>query len=180
MKLKQIDFDHKLIGTEGIVVKDVEGWEGLYTVSSLGDVISIGRTINRKKGALKPVKLAVTGYMAVGLSRNGKTKKMLVHRIVATAFLGKSNKQIDHIDGNKENNALSNLRYCSARENATYPNRSNFLKFTSKYPGVHFKKESGKWVSRIRVNGKQKHLGSFLSEVDASNAYQNELAKQQF
>ena len=51
-------------------------------------------------------------------------------------------------------------------------------KFTSKYKGVTFQKSRGKWVAKIRENGRNKYLGSFNTELEAHNAYQSELNKQ--
>lgn len=61
------------------------------------------------------------GYMTVSLydgSTPKKAKSFLVHRLVAEAYLGESDLQINHKDGNKENNAISNLEYVTAKENS--------------------------------------------------------------
>lgn len=96
--------------------KPVVGFEGLYEVSNQGRVKSIPR--KRCKGnVLKPH--IVKGYEYVHLSKDGKAKYLKVHRLVADAFLpeiqGKS--YVNHIDGNKTNNSVKNLEWCTASEN---------------------------------------------------------------
>ena len=63
------------------------------------------------------------GYLCVCLydsSRPSKSKSFLVHRLIACAFLGESNLTVNHIDGNKLNNAPSNLEYCTVAENVRH------------------------------------------------------------
>ena len=96
----------------------IEGFEN-YEVSNLGKVRNIksGRT-------LKP-KLNRGGYLMYGLYENNKQKFLLLHRIIATAFIDNPEEkpQVNHIDENKTNNDLSNLEWCTARENAIHGTR---------------------------------------------------------
>jgi hypothetical protein len=68
------------------------------------------RKIHRKGKILKPIKME-NGYLYIDISCKGKVKRTAVHRIVSETFLSKNinKKHIHHIDGNKENNAVSNL-----------------------------------------------------------------------
>ena len=75
---------------------------------------------------------------------------------------------VDHIDGDKLNNRIENLRLASSREQ-TYNTRSYGK--TSKYKGVDYNKASGKWFSRIMVSGKSLWLGAYPSEKAAADAY---------
>lgn len=101
------------------VWRDVDGYEGIYQVSDLGRVRS------HKSGewrVLRPIKMK-NCYLRVGLYRDGKQKNVLVHRLVAQAFVHNDDEtktQINHIDECKQNNRLSNLEYCTASYNVTY------------------------------------------------------------
>lgn len=79
------------------------------------------------------------------------------------------NSDIDHIDGNSLNNQRSNLRLATKAENAR--NRKPNCKSSSKYRGVSWDKDSGKWRVRIRIDGKLLHLGFFICEICAARAY---------
>lgn len=81
-------------------------------------------------------------------------------------------KLIDHLDGDGLNNCRMNLRICTSSQNSL--NRRKIKKETSsKYKGVSWDKNSKKWRVRIQKNGVMKTVGFFISEVDASNAYDN-------
>ena len=76
---------------------------------------------------------------------------------------------VDHIDGNGLNNRKSNLRLCSATENAC--NRRPVPNRHSRYKGVSWHKRQKKWAVRIAKRGKGIHLGSFDDEMEAAVAY---------
>lgn len=98
--------------------KDVVGYEGLYKVSNLGNVISL----NYRK-TNKPKKLSYNvnhkGYLDVHLTKNRTSKHKIIHRLVALAFIPNPNNlpQINHIDGNKQNNNVNNLEWCDNSQN---------------------------------------------------------------
>jgi len=98
---------------------EIEGFEN-YEVSNLGKVRNIksGRT-------LKP-RLHNNGYLGLCLYENNKRKNLLLHRIIATAFIDnpEAKPQVNHIDENKLNNDLSNLEWCTERENAIHGTRT--------------------------------------------------------
>ena len=90
------------------ILKPIENFDG-YFISNLGKVYS------NKQGVLKELTTFVDGqgnYLLVGFSINGKSKRCLVHRLVAQAFIpNPENKpQVDHIDRNRSNNIYTNLR----------------------------------------------------------------------
>lgn len=89
--------------------KDIEGYEGKYQVSTWGRVRSLyGGEIR----ILKPFKNE-KGYLKVQLSNSGKGKKYRVNRLVAQAFIPNlyNLPQVNHKDGNKENNSYTNLEW---------------------------------------------------------------------
>ena len=113
------------------VFRDVLGYEGLYQVSNYGRVKSLERKNIfycglRKKHLERPTKEKILnynksnrGYLQVCLTKDGKPKTYTVHRLVAKAFLPnlKNKKQVNHIDGNKENNNIDNLEWVTSSEN---------------------------------------------------------------
>lgn len=114
--------------------KDIKGYEGLYQISSVGRVKRIDKEIIVKtphKGTfvkiwkgriLKPGKGM---YFMIDLCKNNKVKRKLIHRLVAETFIpNPENKpQVNHIDGNKYNNKVSNLEWVSISENAIHAYR---------------------------------------------------------
>ena len=101
--------------------KDIDGYEGLYEVSNLGKVKSLGNEFSRKEKILKQGKMK-NGYLYVILWKEGKYKTCLVHRLVAQAFLENPNNYscVNHKDENKENNCVENLEWCDAKYNINY------------------------------------------------------------
>lgn len=109
--------------------KDIEGYEGLYQVSSLGRIksldryVSNGRGLRLLKGRILKPEITKFGYMQISLcNENVKHKRFKVHRLVAKAFIPNHNNlpQINHIDEVKTNNSLSNLEWCDAFYNQNH------------------------------------------------------------
>lgn len=100
--------------------KSVVGLEGWYEVSSNGNVRRVASSINNSP-VRKNLKLCRTrlGYVKVSLHDDKKMYTPNVHVLVARAFLGNApyGYQVNHIDGNKSNNAVSNLEYVTPQEN---------------------------------------------------------------
>jgi hypothetical protein len=166
--------------------KDIPGYEGKYQASNMGNIKTLDRMCYnhnggayfRKSKILTPV-INNCGYYHVNLWNNKKKKGIVyrVHILIAMAFLNHNpcgmNVVIDHIDGNKLNNSINNLRTTSQRENAS---KKSMIK-TSKYVGVSFDKSRNKWKASIYIKGKVKQIGRYLCEFPAYIAYNNELKK---
>lgn len=156
--------------------KYVKNYERLVLVSNLGKIHFLPRVwingngrICKHNGMLTFGYKTKKGYRQVGLRKDGVEKKFLVHRLVAEAFVENElgYNQVDHINGNKEDNSFYNLRWCNNIMNCNYDNKKSKIKKTSKKVGVIFNKKQNKWQSYIRFNGKNKHLGFFNTEEEA-------------
>lgn len=136
--------------------KDIPNYENDYQASTLGNIRSL------KCGKIKNLKLlqSTNQYPIVNLWKNNKIKSMFVHKIMAITFLGHipnkfESNVIDHIDRNRLNNRLSNLRLISQRENSI----KNLPK--SGYHGVCFNSANKKWQVRPKINGMSIHFSYF-------------------
>lgn len=107
--------------------EDIKGYEGLYQVSNLGRVKALDRyKINNggkhlvKEHIMKPNTHGTCDYHRVGLTDNNGTRKYhTIHKLVATAFIENNNnhREINHKDGNKHNNCVDNLEWCTRSYN---------------------------------------------------------------
>ena len=162
--------------------KDIKGYENLYKVSNLGRVKSLKRIVKESRLGTKIVperilknRINSKGYYHVVLCCNGNCKSRTIHQLVAEMFLNHKpnghNIVINHIDFNKLNNKIDNLELTTQRENAN----QKHIKHSSKYTGVSFIKNTGKWAAYISINGKKNHLGTFEKEYNAHLAYEEKL-----
>lgn len=119
--------------------KDIVDYEGYYQVSNLGRVRSLDRfvgkeTMQLKKGKIRQAAKDKYGYLSLILHKNGIAKNHFVHRLVAEAFIpNPDNKpQVDHINTNKEDNRVENLRWSTCLENINNEISKTKRKQTSK------------------------------------------------
>ncbi len=118
--------------------KPVPGFEGKYEVSSFGGVRSVDQTIYRKStpARWKGKSLVITkdgcGYPKTGLGRGNQFK---IHRLVALAFIPNPENlpEIDHIDTDKANCRVDNLRWCSHRDNSVHRHEKTYKTCTPKF-----------------------------------------------
>lgn len=104
--------------------KPIIGYEGLFEISNLGRVKSLNYY---GRGKPKVLELSAKGgkYIKVTLFKDGCQKTFTVHRLVAAAFLPEptpEQTQVNHIDGDKQNNYASNLEWVSPKQNVNNPN----------------------------------------------------------
>lgn len=104
--------------------KDIKGYEGLYQISNLGRV----KSLRKQKGFYIREEVILKnridrGYLKVTLSKDNKLKYISVHRLIAEAFIpNPENKSfIDHINGNRADNRIENLRWVTQKENMNNP-----------------------------------------------------------
>lgn len=122
--------------------KDIENYEGLFQVSNLGRIKSLERVVNNHTGVIhKPERIikqqtTYKGYKAVTLGNKSLNNKKTfpVHRLVAKAFIGNPNNkpQVNHKDGNKENNNVCNLEWCDNSENQIHAYKIGLNKVTGR------------------------------------------------
>lgn len=99
-----------------------------YEINRQGVVRSKDRTLRKTDGSVQPRKGRILspgrgshGYLTVSLHENGKGTSHCIHRLVATSFLGiQDGKEVNHIDGNKMNNNLSNLEWVTRQQNTRH------------------------------------------------------------
>jgi hypothetical protein len=132
------------------IFKDITGYEGIYQVSNFGNIKSLKRVImrsdNRPRTIPEKIKVATEdhGYKKVGLhDKDGTARTYTIHRLVMKMFVGDSPLYVDHIDGNKWNNRLDNLRYVTNSENLTF--RNTDTQFKSGHPYVYHDKKRNEY-----------------------------------
>lgn len=121
----------------GVVWKDIGGYEGLYRVSSNGEILSCERLVREHSGKAKHIKehlklqsIDAKGYHTVSLYKDGVEKIYLVHRLVASAFVPNPDDlpQVNHEDGNKHNNCASNLKWVTPSQNIEHAHNLGLIK----------------------------------------------------
>lgn len=108
------------------------------------------------------------GYFTITKSGN-KSTQLKVHRLVAMAFIPRAGNIVDHINGNKSDNVVSNLRWGTRRNN----NQNTIKHRQGKLVGVAFEKRNRckPWFAKIKTKGVTTYLGYFHTEQEAHEAY---------
>jgi len=109
----------------GVKWRAIKGYEGLYEVSNTGLVRALSKRVDSGKchrtwkEHIKSYGVDAKGYLRVSLSKNGVNRTHKVHRLVAEAFIPNPDNlpQVNHIDGHKTHNTVSNLAWCNQNEN---------------------------------------------------------------
>ena len=166
--------------------KDIDGFLGIYKISSFGRIKTLSRLVKCKNNKTRLINERILnpaidghGYYQVSLCFKGSSKKSKMHILAAVAFLGHVPRNfeliVDHKDNNKLNNHKDNLQITTMRHNSSKDQfRHNR---TSRYTGVSWDKQRKKWASCITIKGKTNRLGYFFNEIEASESYQIFLSK---
>lgn len=113
--------------------KSLNGYNDLYEVSNLGNVR------NKKTGIIKTASKDRDGYFRVYLRESGKDKERFVHRLAAISFIENpyEKPEVNHIDGNKQNNKLSNLEWVTGEENEKHAILNGLITAPKPVVGTH-------------------------------------------
>ena len=137
-----------------------------FQVSNLGNVRDV------RTGKFKLFKkLGNDGsYHGVCLTENRVSKQHLVHRLVAAAFIPNPEDRpcVDHIDGDKHNNIITNLRWATGTQNN---GNSRSRGESSQYKGVTWHKRDSKWMAQLGMGTTKQYLGIYDTEEEAARAY---------
>lgn len=166
------------------VWKPIPGYEGLYEVSSWGNVRSLDKLVYhyasknneaKIKGKILTYKLS-NNYRYADLYNKGVCTRFLIHILVYIVFYNKINMNmfINHKDSNRLNNYYKNLEEVFPRENSTHYHRSK----KNNLVGAHYDgsgKRLKRWRSTIIYNKEKINLGAYFTEEEAHQAYLNAL-----
>lgn len=161
----------------------IENWS--YEVSNTGKIRNL-------KGQILKSWLINSGYRVISLYKNGFCKKFLVHRLVAEIWLKnpKNYPEVNHKDGNKENNSVENLEWCSTSYNHKHAFKTGIRvynkptkglkllgkkKACSKYFGVGRDRARKKWIAYILKDNKFVYQKRFNTELEAAQARDSKL-----
>lgn len=154
--------------------RDVKGYEGLYQISNLGTLKRLPRFINtkhktksyQKEKIIKPY-TTLKGYKRASLKNEEGARRILIHRLVAEAWIDNPHKktQVNHIDGVKSNNNVSNLEWCTNQENAIHAFKSGLRKSPEglNHGGSKFTKKD-----IIEIRSKSKNITYYCNKFSVS------------
>ena len=130
--------------------KDMKNFEGLYKINNEG-------LIKNKRNKTLKTSINHNGYVVVYLCKDNKKYAKKVHRLVAETFISKieGKNQVNHIDGNKRNNNVDNLEWCTQSENIKHAYKNNlYEKQRSIAKRILSEHSTAKPVNQLDKNGK--------------------------
>jgi len=136
--------------------RNIDGYKEMYQVSSLGNV----RSYKYGYPKILSSRIHKNGYRYINLSLNGNIKSVNIHRLVAKSFIKNNDKLefVNHKDGNKLNNYVENLEWCSRKYNSEHAKNNNLLAFGERNGSSKLKEND---VINIRIkyyNGKSSRI----------------------
>lgn len=159
--------------------KDIIGYEGLYQISNLGNIKTFNWRNTGKTAILKLCKNK-NGYLGTALTKNGKLKSVEIHRLLALHFLPntENKKQVNHINGIKADNNISNLEWLTQKENIQHAFKTGLNK------GLKGEKNGRCKLTNIQVikirqkyNTKEKTVMQLSNEYNMNWSTINDLVK---
>lgn len=158
---------------DGEVWRDVLGYEGLYAVSNLGRVKSLGGSSYKKHDIILRQHVTGNGYLTVRLCKYGCVKNRRTHKLVAEVFLPPIDgfDEINHLDEDKFNNTVGNLSRCDRSTNVNYGSRNLVVAYKLMNRQDHSKvvlqvDNDGSVILRFRsTHDAAKSLGCWPSQI---------------
>lgn len=125
--------------------RPIKGYEGLYEVSNMGRV----KSLHAPQGIILKQGTYPNGYMGANLSKDGTVNMKLVHRLVAIAFIQNPNnyEEVNHKDGNKKNNTVDNLEWCTRSYNLKHAYHNKLMDRSEQKKSVILYKRYGEYDS---------------------------------
>lgn len=139
--------------------KDIKDFEGIYKISNKGRIKSLKRKHVKNNKILKPL-VDKDGYYMVTLKNNGQNSTKKIHRLVAENFIKKETNKffVNHKDGNKQNNCVTNLEWCTRIENMQHALKNNLIKTKPIYQYDLKGNLIKKWKNIIEIREKCKFV----------------------
>lgn len=154
--------------------RPIAEYEDLYEISSQGRVKSLNYKRTGQTQVLKPI-MHTNGYLCINLYKDGKHKFCTIHRLVAEAFLANPENlpEVNHRDECKENNAVSNLEWCSGKDNCNHGTRNARMAAAKNKPVQQFSKD-GRLIA-VWSSGKEAEQSTGVHQSNICNCCNGKL-----
>ena len=148
------------------VFEDLKGYEESYQISDFGRIFTKRRLVGNQiyYGRELVPQLTNDGYLKVTLCKNGESKKFYLHRLVALQFIDNNTNlpQVNHKDGNKLNNTVTNLEWCTKIENQNHAVRTGLMQRGQDRPSAKLTEEQVLEIYKLK---------GILKSQDIANKY---------